>query len=414
MIPVKIAVERVFRVESGAVLASLIRILGRFDLAEDALHDALASALDRWPKEGIPDKPGAWIHTVARRKAIDRLRRDTTAVRKAAGVAALAQLEAAQRREREAALDEQPEIPDDRLRLIFTCCHPSLSREAQVALTLRTLGGLSTHEIAAAFLTAVPTMAQRLVRAKNKIERARIPYEVPPPEAWPERLSSVLAVVYLIFNEGYFARDGGSAIRPDLCDEAIRLGRVLAHLVEGEPEVLGLLALMLLHDSRRAQRNHVLEEQDRSRWDGRKIEDGIALTKRALAARAPGSYQLQAAIAAVHAEASSFAETDWRQIAALYGVLARIHPSPIVELNRAVAVSMADGPEAGLAVLGRLDHLPELRDHQPFHAARADILRRAGRREAAVEAYERALAAAPNEVARDFLARRLAEVSAAS
>jgi RNA polymerase sigma-70 factor (ECF subfamily) len=407
MIPVRIAVERTFRAESGAVLASLIRILGQFDLAEDALMDALASALDRWPEEGIPDKPGAWITTVARRKAIDRLRRDTTVAKKAASVSALAQLEAEERRAAEAGLDERPEIPDDQLRLIFTCCHPSLSREAQVALTLRTLGGLSTAEIAAAFLTPVPTMAQRLVRAKNKIQRAKIPYEVPPPEAWPERLSSVLAVVYLVFNEGYFAREGPSAIRPDVCDEAIRLGRVLVRLLGEEPEVLGLLGLMLLHDSRRAARDHVLEEQDRATWDAAKIEQGIGLTKRALGMRRPGPYQLQAAIAAVHAEAPSFADTDWRQIAALYGVLAGLHPSPIVELNRAVAVSMADGPEAGLAVLARLDHLAELRDHQPYHAARADILRRAGRTDAAIEAYERALAAAPNEVAREFLSRRL-------
>ncbi len=410
MIPVRFAVERAFRAESGAVLATLIRMLGQFDLAEDAMHEAFLTALDRWSTEGVPENPGAWITTVARRKAIDRLRKATTAARSRESLTALARLEAEERQASAADGETPPEIRDDRLRLIFTCCHPSLSREAQVALTLRTLGGLTTAEIAAAFFVPVPTMAQRLLRAKNKIAQAKIPYAVPPPPAWPERLASVLTVLYLVFNEGYFAREGPFAVRPDLCDEAIRLTRVLVDLIADEPEAKGLLALMLLHDSRRPARDRVLEEQDRSTWNADEIQEGIALIKRTLGERRIGPYQAQAAIAAVHAEARRFADTDWRQIAALYGVLAELHPSPIVELNRAVAVSMADGPEAGLAVLARLDDIPELRDHQPYHAARADILRRAGQTDAAVEAYELALQAAPNEVARDFLERRLRDV----
>jgi RNA polymerase sigma-70 factor (ECF subfamily) len=406
MIPVAVAVERVFRRESGPVLAGLIRILGEFDLAEDALHEALASALERWPSDGIPQNPGAWINTTARRKAIDRLRRSATHRDKQDAVAALVELEADERRD--AASFDSPDIADDRLRLIFTCCHPSLHREAQVALTLHTLGGLSTAEIAAAFLVPIPTMAQRLVRAKTKIRAAGIPYVVPEADALPERLEGVLAVIYLVFNEGYYSASRPDGVRRDLCDEARRLAGLLARLLPDAAEVLGLLALLILLDSRRAAREHMLEEQDRQRWNHKEIAEGIALIKRALGLGRVGPYQLQAAIAAVHAEAPTFADTDWRQIAALYGELARRHPSPIVELNRAVAVSMAEGPELGLALLERLGDGDELRDYQPYHAARAALLRRAGRVEEAIVAYERALAGAPNQVAREYLSRRLA------
>jgi len=407
MIPVRVAVERAFRVEAGAVLATLIRQVGDFSVAEDALHDAFAAALERWPLDGIPERPGAWITTAARRKAIDRLRRDTTAIDKqavVAGLAALADAEAHEARDAGAHA-----IADDRLRLIFTCCHPALARDAQVALTLRTLCGLSVDDIAAAFLVPEPTMAQRLVRARTKIRDARIPYQVPSAADLPERMAAVLSVVYLVFYEGTYARQAGG-VRPDLCDEAIRLGRLLAELAPDEPEALGLLALMLLHDARRAARDRVLEEQDRSLWRRDAIDEGTALCKRALRMGRAGPYQVQAAIAALHAEAATAADTDWRQIALLYGELARLAPSPIVELNRAVAVSYADGAAAGLALLDALD-AAELRDYQPYHAARADLLRRSGRNAEAAAAYERAIAAAPSDVARDYLARRLAEVS---
>lgn len=409
MIPVRLAVERAFRNESGAVLASLIRVLGDFQLAEDAMHEAFTVALERWPEDGIPERPGAWITTAARRRALDRLRREATAARKLPDLKRIAELA-----EEEAALggkDDGAPIDDDRLRLIFTCCHPALGRSAQVALTLRTLCGLSTEAIAAAFFVPPSTMAQRLVRAKKKIRLAKIPYQVPGREVLHERLAAVLGVIYLVFNEGYFAREGTDAVVADLCDEAIRLARVLAELMPDEPEVLGLLALLVLHDSRRLARDRVLEEQDRSSWDREAIAEGTGLIKRALRMGRVGVYQLQAAIAAVHAEAEEAPHTDWRQIALLYGELARINPSPIVELNRAVAVSMADGPEAGLSLLERLSEVPELHDYQPYHAARADLLRRAGRLDEARRAYRRALAGAPNEVARAFLERRLDELA---
>jgi RNA polymerase sigma-70 factor (ECF subfamily) len=409
MFPVRVAVERVFRAEAGAVLATLIRLVGDFGIAEDALHDALAAALERWPEDGIPERPGAWITTTARRKAIDRLRRDTTAHVKQAAVAGLAAL--VEEETRAAGGAGATAIADDRLRLLFTCCHPALARDAQVALTLRTLCGLSVEEIAAAFLVPEPTMAQRLVRARTKIRDARIPYQVPSEADLPERLASVLSVVYLVFNEGTYARHRASAVRADLCDEAIRLGRLLAELAPDEPEAHGLLALMLLHDARRAARDRVLEEQDRTLWRRDAIDEGTALCQRALRMGRLGPYQIQAAIAAVHGEAPTAADTDWRQIALLYRELARIAPSPIVELNRAVAISYADGAAAGLALLESLD-AAELRDYQPYHAARADLLRRSGRlAEAAIE-YERAIAAAPSDVARDYLTRRLAETTA--
>ncbi len=409
MIPVALAVERVFRRESGPVLAGLIRILGEFELAEDVLHDALMAALERWPIDGIPTNPGAWINTTARRKAIDRLRRSSTARAKSPALAALATLEAEAAQAHAGELDGWA-IPDDQLRLIFTCCHPALARDSQVALTLHTLGGLNTHEIAAAFCVPVPTMAQRLVRVKAKIRAANIPYQVPGTDALAERLASVLAVIYLIFNEGYFAHDQSGGVRRDLCEEAIRLARVLNHRMPDEPEALGLLALMVLHHSRRATRDCMLEEQDRSAWDHDEIREGVAILKSALVLGRPRSYQLQAAIGALHAEAPSFVETDWPQIAAIYSELARRTPSPIIELNRAVAFSHADGPELGLAMLDRLVSAADLRGYQPYHAARADLLRRAGRREEALVAYRRALAGAPNEVAREFLARRVAEL----
>lgn len=407
MIPVRIAVERTFRTESGAVLAGLIRTLGDFELAEDALHDALARALERWPVDGVPAKPAAWITTTARRKAIDRLRRHQTANAKSDAVAALAQLEA---EERAAAESNEHPIDDDRLRLIFTCCHPALRREAQVALTLRTLGGLSTAQVAAALLVPVPTMAQRLVRAKTKIRAAKVPYEIPSADALPERTASVLSVLYLIFNEGYYADGERSGMRQELCEDAIRMATALALLMPDQAEVLGLLALMTLHHARRRARGRMLEEQDRTLWRHDEIERGCTIVRRALALGEVGPYQLQAAIAAVHCEARAFEDTDWRQIAGLYAELVRREPSPIIELNRAVAVSMCDGPEAGLRLLESLSGVAPLRDYQPYHAARADLLRRAGRPDDAAIEYRKALRAAPSEAARDFLARRLAEV----
>ena len=387
----------------------MIRVLGDFELAEDAVQEAFAEALRSWPERGVPDNPGAWITTTARNRAIDRIRRERTLAGKLGSLTRLSELEGLGGSE-----SDMSGIPDDRLRLMFTCCHPALAMEARVALTLRTLGGLATPEIARAFLVSETTMGQRLTRAKRKIRDAGIPYRVPPPELLPERLPGVLAVLYLVFNEGY-APTSGRPIRADLCEEAIRLARVLGEQLPNVSETDGLLALMLLQHARRDARVGpdgelvMLDEQDRSRCDHDGIDEGLAVLDRALARREPGPYQLQAAIAALHARAPRAEDTDWPQIAALYGRLAQLAPSPVVELNRAAAIAMADGPEVGLPLVDAL--AAELDAYHLFHGARADLLRRLGRGEEAVRAYGRALELATNAAERSYLRRRLAEVT---
>lgn len=402
-------VDAVYRTESRAVLATLIRLLGDFDLAEEALHEAFRVALEQWPQSGVPDNPRAWLVSSGRFKAIDNLRRQSRFESLDAEVHDVA------------ADDVAPEIEsveDDRLRLIFTCCHPALSADAQVALTLREVCGLTTEEIAHAFLTPAPTLAQRIVRAKTKIRDARIPYEVPNTSELPERLDSVLRVIYLVFNEGYAASSGASLTRHDLSSEAIRLARLLVELLP-EPEAMGLLALTLLHDSRRTARTSadgeliLLDEQDRSLWNRAQIEEGSALVQRSLATRRIGPYTLQAAISAVHAQAASADATDWPEIVGLYDVLMRVEPSPIIALNRAVAVAMLDGPEAGLALVDALLANGELAEYRLAHAARADFYRRLGRTTEARAAYEQALALTRQEAEQRFIRRRLAELERA-
>jgi RNA polymerase sigma-70 factor, ECF subfamily len=407
-------VEQVFRHESGRAVATLIRVLGDFDRAEEAVQDAFLVALERWPSAGVPSNPGAWIVTTARNKAIDRLRRERRLAQKQVELAQLMTLDPG-----EPDRQNRSSVVDDRLRLIFTCCHPALSPEARVALTLRTLGGLQTAEIARAFLVPEPTMAQRLVRAKAKIRAACIPYRVPPDHLLPERLDGVLAVLYLVFNEGYVASGGDALIRRELCDEAIRLARLLAALMPDEPEVLGLLALLLLHHARRDARVGdageliLLDDQDRSRWDQAMILDGVGVLDRAVRLGRLGPYRVQAAIAALHATAASPEATDWGRILALYDALRRMTPSPVVELNRAVAIAMAHGPEQGLALVEELAAGGALDGYHLFHATRADLLRRLGRDAEAAAAYRQALELTGNPAERSFLTRRLAEVGSA-
>jgi RNA polymerase sigma-70 factor (ECF subfamily) len=410
--PVAAAVARAFRDEWASVLATLIRHVGSFQLAEDAVQDAFETAVAAWRRDGVPAKPGAWLTVAARRYAIDRLRRDRSLADRAQRLAELVRLDA----QEPAVVSEASAIQDDRLRLIFTCCHPALDMPARVALTLRALGGLTTGEIARAFLVAEPTMGKRIVRAKRKIADAHIPYRVPADEDLLDRLRGVLRVIYLIFNEGYAASTGDRLVRGELCSEAIRLGWLLAELMPDDAEVWGLLALMLLHDARRAARVDAegrfvaLADQDRAAWDRDEIREGLDALGRAARLRRPGPYQLQAAITALHVQAPDAGATDWAQIAELYGALARMSPSPVVELNRAVAVGFAHGPEAGLELLAPLLADAALERYQPLHAAHAELLRRAGDTRAAARAYERAIALSANEIERAELERRLREL----
>jgi RNA polymerase sigma-70 factor (ECF subfamily) len=403
--------DSLYRADSGRILATLIRLLGDFDLAEEAMHEAFAAALSTWPKSGVPASPRPWLISTARFKAIDSLRRRA---RFDASQAELARHLETQSDSAESS-NEEESLEDDRLRLIFTCCHPSLAPEAQVALTLREVCGLTTEEIARSFLITPATLAQRIVRAKTKIRETRIPYEVPTAEELPERLGAVLQVVYLVFNEGYSAASGAEVTRAELTGEAIRLGRLLLEL-QPEPEVIGLVSLMLLQESRRAARSSptgeliLLENQDRSLWNREQIAEGVALLERALKSHRFGSYTLQAAIAAVHAQAESSGATDWRQIVALYDQLLRIHPSPVVQLNRAVAIAMRDGPEAGLAHITAVLEQGELANYYLAHSARADMFRRLGRAAEAQSAYEKALALTQQEPERQFLQERIRQL----
>jgi RNA polymerase sigma-70 factor (ECF subfamily) len=410
------SLDSLYRADSGRILATLIRLLGDFDLAEEAMHEAFAAALSVWPKSGVPGNPRPWLISTARFKAIDTLRRrarfDASQDQLARHLEA--QASSAESSEEQARFEDDG-LEDDRLRLIFTCCHPSLAPEARVALTLREVCGLTTEEIAKTFLTTPRTLAQRIVRAKAKIRETPIPYEVPTPQELPERLDAVLQVIYLVFNEGYSASAGADVTRAELTGEAIRLGRLLAEL-QPEPEVMGLLALMLLHESRHAARTSpageliLLENQDRSRWNREQIAEGVALLEKALKSRRFGSYTLQAAIAAVHAQAESVAATDWRQIVALYDQLLRIQPSPVVQLNRAVAIAMCDGPEAGLAQIDAALEHSELANYYLAHSARADMYRRLGRTAEARSSYEKALALTQQEPERQFLQERIRQL----
>ena len=408
MTHVRDQVDALYRTESRRVLATLIRLLDDFDLAEEALHDCFAAAVEQWGTEGVPANPRAWLVSTGRFKAIDRLRRDARFENVDTNM--IDKIEASP-----GPLPYDDELEDDRLRLIFTCCHPALGPDARIALTLREVCGLTTEEVAHAFLTPPPTLAQRIVRAKSKIREARIPYEIPERAELPERLDSVLHVIYLVFNEGYLASSGESLTRADLTGEAIRLGRLLAELLP-EPEVIGLLALMILHDARRAARSGpageiiLLEDQDRSLWNRAQIDEGVELVERAIQSHRFGPYTLQAAIAAVHAEARDAKSTDWRQIVGLYDVLLRTDPSPVVELNRAAAVAMSEGPAAGLALIDSILVRGDLVDYHLAHAARGDLCRRLGRVDEAIASYETAIGLTTQTAERDFMARRLEEL----